>query len=234
VYDKDYGRLTVNRDNIVTEMKRFIFNPAAGIDEDLGKIIAGAFLEDLKRVERVLASEESRMYSASLLFTFEGDGEALRAAIEQTMPSTTSSQGDKEKNGQTAAASKPKGADIPGLSTSRVDSAIVLDDDGEMVFRPGENEARKVDTHAGNGKTVLSPVDEVTSALENGAAVHFNTELVVDEEMEDDDEMSNFPRIYSLKLIDFAHASWVPGQGPDENNLFGVRSLIKIFEEMSE
>jgi inositol-polyphosphate multikinase len=234
VYDKDYGRLTVTRDNIVTEMKRFIFNPKAGIDEDLGKIIAGAFLEDLKRVERVLASEESRMYSASLLFTFEGDGEALRAAIEQTMPSTTSSQGDKEKNGQAAAAFKPKDADIPGLSTSRVDSAIVLDDDGEMVLRPGENEARKVDTQAGNGKTVLSPVDEVPSVLENGAVVHFNTELAVDEEMEEEDELSNLPRIYSLKLIDFAHASWVPGQGPDENNLFGVRSLIKIFEEMSE
>ncbi|KAK0641324.1 hypothetical protein B0T16DRAFT_419653 [Cercophora newfieldiana] len=235
VYDKDYGRLTVNSDNIVTEMRRFIFNPQAGIDEDLGKIIAGAFVEDLKRVEKVLASEESRMYSASLLFTFEGDGEALRAAIEQTVPSTTSSRGDEEKNGQAVAASKPKGADIPGLSTSRVDSAIVLDDDGEMVLRPGEKDAQKVNTEAGVQTSVLSPVEEATDVLENGVAVHFNTELAAEEEMEvdDDDEMSNLPRIYSLKLIDFAHASWVPGQGPDENNLLGVRSLVKIFEELS-
>jgi len=234
VYDKDYGRLTVNGENIVTEMRKFIFNPQAGIDEDLGKIIAGAFVEDLKRVEKVLASEESRMYSASLLFTFEGDGEALRASIEQTVPSTTSSQGDKDKNGQAATAPNPKSDAIPGLSTSRVDSAIVLDDDGEMVLRPGENDARKVNSDAGDRKTVLSPVTEAPDALETEVTAHFNTELVMEDmEVDEEDEMSSLPRIYSLKLIDFAHANWVPGQGPDENNLFGVRSLVKIFEELA-
>jgi len=222
VYDKDYGRLQVNSENVVEEMKKFIFNPNAGIDEDLGKLIAGAFLEDLKRVEKVLSNEESRMYSASVLFTFEGDGQMLRAAIEQALPSTTSSQGYQSGpaslDERPTKAAKQREGDAPGLSASRVDSAIVLDDDGEIVIRPVEN-------------------GEVDAAkmLANGTEVHFNTELNLDEPdmAEDEDDFSSMPKIYSLKLIDFAHASWVPGQGPDENNLFGVRSLIKIFEELS-
>ncbi|KAK4930626.1 hypothetical protein LTR66_016095, partial [Elasticomyces elasticus] len=50
----------------------------------------------------------------------------------------------------------------------------------------------------------------------------------------DDDEEDETPKVHDLRLIDFAHANWTPGQGPDENLLFGVRSLIKIFEELAE
>ncbi|KAK1752258.1 hypothetical protein QBC47DRAFT_425122 [Echria macrotheca] len=208
VYDKDYGRLHVNRHNVVDEMKKFIFNPRAGIDEDLGKIIAGAFVEDLKRVERILRSEESRMYSASLLFTFEGDGDALRAAIEQTLPNSGIS--DMEQRRPTSA-TKGKDGDIPALTTSRVDSAIVLDDDGEMVIRPNEN-----------GEPITIQIQDAAKMLATDRESGFGSEVDLDEiDMADDDEMSNMPKIYSLKLIDFAHASWVPGEGPDENNLFG-------------
>lgn len=195
VYQKDYGRFNVNPRNVVQEMRRFIFNKKAGIDEELGQAIAGAFLNDLRRVEQVLANEESRMYSASLLFTFEGDGEALRAAVEQQTPVTPTP----------AQAAKPQKFGLngePALSTIRVDSGIVMDDEGEMVLRNG-------------------------GAIEGDVKV---LELVGDEE---DDDFSSLPKIYNLKLIDFAHASWVPGQGPDENSLLGVRSLIKIFEELA-
>lgn len=234
VYGKDYGRLTVTPDNIVTEMRRFIFNPEAGIDEELGRTIAAAFLDELRKVERVLASEESRMYSASLLFTFEGDGKALRSKLEQRLPSSAGSEGNGERAVQNAAVSKPNASEIPGLSASRVDSAIALDDDGEIILRPVENGAL-------NGasddelKAIFSQIEEGAEALEGGFSGHFNTELIeVEEEMElDEDDEVTAPKIVSLKLIDFAHASWVPGQGPDENNLMGVRSLVKIFEELS-
>lgn len=49
-----------------------------------------------------------------------------------------------------------------------------------------------------------------------------------------DDETDDEPKIWNLKLIDFAHAKWTPGQGPDENILLGVRSLITIFKELSQ
>lgn len=51
-------------------------------------------------------------------------------------------------------------------------------------------------------------------------------------EDEDEDE-EDPPKVHDLRLIDFAHASWTPGQGPDENVLQGVRSLIQVFDELA-
>ncbi|KAI1481910.1 hypothetical protein K445DRAFT_320835 [Daldinia sp. EC12] len=182
IYDKDWGRYTVNDSNLVDSFRKYIFNEAAGIDEELGKTIAGAFAQDLRRVQEILEKEETRMYSSSLLFVFEGDGEALREAIKEAK--------------ETAPVSEHKrGASRAPVANLRVDSGI------------GMNEE---------------------DLCESSTAEDFD-------DLEDDsDEESSFPRIYTLKLIDFAHATWKPGQGPDENVLLGVRSLADIFEEMSE
>ena len=164
IYDKDYGRKKVNDSNVVDAFRNFIFNPAAGIDEDLGKAVCDAFIRDLKKVEEVFMKNESRMYSTSLLFVFEGDGHALRSAIEQNNMSVDALL-------EEAAERRAK----------RVDSGIVMEDDSDS----------------------------------------------------DEDLELELPSIYKLKLIDFAHAQWTPGQGPDENILKGVRSLRRIFEEMA-
>lgn len=50
------------------------------------------------------------------------------------------------------------------------------------------------------------------------------------EEGADDDE--TLPRLAEVKLIDFAHATWTPGQGPDENALQGMRSTANILKEL--
>ncbi|KAJ5165780.1 hypothetical protein N7492_006076 [Penicillium capsulatum] len=50
-------------------------------------------------------------------------------------------------------------------------------------------------------------------------------------EEDNDDEP---PKVHDLRLIDFAHAQWTPGEGPDENLLMGIRSLIKVFEELAQ
>ena len=49
---------------------------------------------------------------------------------------------------------------------------------------------------------------------------------------EDDDE--DVPKVHDLRLIDFAHAQWTPGQGHDENSLRGVRNLIKVLNGIVE
>ncbi|KAI5868372.1 inositol polyphosphate multikinase [Durotheca rogersii] len=183
IYDKDWGRVTVQDHNVVPSLKNFIFNEAAGIDDDLGKTIAGLFMQDLRRVQEVLEREESRMYSASLLFVFEGDGAALRAAVDEAKASATPS-------------GRRRGPTRAPAANLRVDSGIGIDE-GELC-EPSVTEEELVELE------------------------------------EDSDEESTFPHIYSLKLIDFAHAAWTPGQGPDENVLLGVRSLAKIFEEMTE
>lgn len=208
VYDKMYGRDEVNSENLVDSMRKFIFNPQAGIDDELGKIIAGLFLNDLRRVEEVLSSEESRMYSASLLFTFEGDGHALRAALDRTRADMAVEQDMKEDGPYT-----------PGLSASRVDSGIEMDDEGQMVFPINAAIAQNM---------ILGNLAQAPGSQE--------VQLVADSDEESISASSNgeIPRIYSLKLIDFAHAEWTLGQGPDENVLMGVRSLIKIFEELAD
>lgn len=168
IYDKDYGRVQVTDKNVVSEFRKFIFNKSAGIDKDLGQAVCEAFARDLRRVEDVLERHESRMYSSSLLFIFEGDGDALQNAIEDN----------------NALIDSEIGISQGARTTKRVDSGIALDED---------------------------------------------------EELDDDSDIeSSLPQVYTLKLIDFAHAAWTPGQGPDENLLTGVRSLAKIFEELAE
>ncbi|KAK0378148.1 inositol polyphosphate kinase [Colletotrichum limetticola] len=190
VYDKDYGRTYVNTDNVVENFRKFIFNKAAGIDDDLARAVVTAFLHDLRNVERVLSSEESRMYSASLLFVFEGDGDKLREAIAQNNAAVDSI---------VAAEAKVEAeSEKPGRTTSRVDSGIELIEEDRMTIH--------VPDHGS----------------------------LSDDDDDDDDDDVELPRVFTLKLIDFAHAQWTPGQGPDENALKGVRSLIKIFEEMEK
>ena len=91
------------------------------------------------------------MFSASLLFVFEGDGVALRAAMEEASRSP----------------------------------ATLMNGDG------GDSE-------------------------------------------EEEDGEDTGPKIYSVKVIDFAHAEWTPGMGPDENSLIGVRSVAKILKKLGE
>lgn len=50
-----------------------------------------------------------------------------------------------------------------------------------------------------------------------------------DDEDEDEDSL---PKLAAVKMIDFAHATWAPGQGPDENALQGMRSTAKILKEL--
>lgn len=229
-YSKDYGKFDVSKDNVVQPFVNFIFNERAGIDRDLGRAVAQAFLEDLKQVEEVLASSETRMYSASLLFTFEGDGEALRAAIEENNALVDKVNAIKqakicdEERPVFSRTTEMEGATVLGYST------LVKDvEQGEERQSNGlgfvQETISAVDVQAISGviEGDLKVVELMGDALTDG-----------EDDDDDDEELSSQPRIFSLKLIDFAHAEWVPGQGPDENSLFGVRNLIKVFEELAQ
>lgn len=49
---------------------------------------------------------------------------------------------------------------------------------------------------------------------------------------EDEEDEDNLPKLAAVKMIDFAHATWTPGQGADENALQGMRSTAKILKEL--
>lgn len=167
VYGKTFGEETIGSHNIVDGLRSFVFNEKAGIDEELGKAVCAAFIRELEEIERVLETHEIRMFSSSLLFVFEGDGDALLDAIEQNNEMVEQHE-FREKRSRTPL---------------RMDSGIAMDDDDS-----------------------------------------------------DDDEFDDegLPPIFNLKLIDFAHATWTPGEKCDENILMGVRSLKKLFTEMAE
>lgn len=148
VFNKDYGRFSLNKHNIHEAFENFLFSGSAGVDEELGKLVAQAFLADLDKIEKVLAGQESRMFSASLLFVFEGDGPTLRRAMEEASSPSTLVNGDEENS-------------------------------------------------------------------------------------EEDEDESTGPKIYTVKVIDFAHAEWVPGMGPDTSSILGVRSVSKILENIA-
>jgi 1D-myo-inositol-tetrakisphosphate 5-kinase/inositol-polyphosphate multikinase len=150
IFDKNYGRFTIQKDNVHEAFQNFIFAESAGIDDELGRLVAQAFHADISRIQEILEGQESRMFSASLLFVFEGDGVALRAAMEEASRSP--------------------------------------------------------------------------ATLQNGDG---NASSEEEDELED-----TSPKIYAVKVIDFAHAEWTPGMGPDENSLVGVRSVANILQDL--
>lgn len=57
---------------------------------------------------------------------------------------------------------------------------------------------------------------------------------VVDEEDEEDDETEKVPQyITKTKLIDFAHAAFRQGEGPDHNVLPGIKKILEHLEAMN-
>ncbi|KAJ4301665.1 hypothetical protein N0V90_003758 [Kalmusia sp. IMI 367209] len=47
-----------------------------------------------------------------------------------------------------------------------------------------------------------------------------------------DEEEEDLPQLAAVKVIDFAHATWRPGEGPDENALKGMRSTATILKDL--
>ncbi|CAG8278493.1 unnamed protein product [Penicillium nalgiovense] len=190
-YDKWYGR-SFNENNVKQGFETFLAGAKAG-KIDRSKMVAQRLAQELKDLQRVLESEESRMYSASVLVVYEGDVEAMEHAIEeeQNAPASRSREEDDDE-----------------------------DDEDDEEFELPEEALELVNVQLGDGmpqQAINISIDPQTMQLP-----------------EDDDEDDETPKVHALRLIDFAHASWSPGQGPDENVLKGVRSLVKVFEELAE
>ncbi|KIV99233.1 uncharacterized protein PV09_09097 [Verruconis gallopava] len=80
-YNKFYGR-TFTADNVLQGFKEYFLVPSAGITEDHARIVLWNFLSELRDIEQILQSKESRMYSSSLLFVYEGNPEAFQRALD--------------------------------------------------------------------------------------------------------------------------------------------------------
>ena len=193
LYDKNYGKRFTN-DNVGQGFEEyFCLKRDRASNRSIRKVIR-RFIQDLEGMQDVLEKEESRMYSASLLFVYEGDDLALETAFQKEKEITDS---------------------LDGCSI-----ATQVPTNGESVALSKNNVLHTNGVRPENGSLPVgqSPSSNATAETE-------------DEEDEDDGE-SCYPSIQALKLIDFAHAEWTPGKGPDENLLHGIRNVIRIFDDI--
>ena len=69
-----------------------------------------------------------------------------------------------------------------------------------------------------------------TEALEDGIQAEARDEVVDD----DDDDEESVPQLISkTKLIDFAHAAFKEGEGPDHNVLFGIQKILEHLKALN-
>ena len=165
-YDRDYGR-TLTQTNVKDGFLEYLggVDPNGKLKSRRSLLIAKRIARELRSIKWVLGNEESRMYSASILMVYEGDEQALEAALRE-----------------------------------------------EDILRTSEAEEQQ--------RNIEAVPD--TSAEDN------------DDNDDDDEDEDIVPKVHDVRLIDFAHAQWTPGQGPDENVLHGVRSVLAIFNEIAK
>lgn len=125
-----------------------------------------------------------------------------------------------KESGQTRQAVKRLAGEVRHLAAvleeieSRMYSASIL-----MVYE-GDKEAME------------RALEEEEQAAASKLASSENEDDQDEDNDEDDDDDVEKPKISTMRLIDFAHAAWTPGQGPDENVLQGVGSVLKILERL--
>ncbi|PYH37989.1 inositol polyphosphate multikinase [Aspergillus neoniger CBS 115656] len=199
-YDKWYGR-SLTEDTVVEGFQKFLAGAKAGA-VDRSQLVAQRLADELKKVQHVLESEESRMYSSSVLIVYEGDPEAMEHALVEEQ--------------------KPR------------------PERGESEDEDEDEEEENMEFHIQQGGSIQVVDIPVGQGIKSHQAININ----IDPEMAEladlgdlgdleDDEDEDPPKVHDLRLIDFAHASWTPGQGPDENVLKGIRNLIKILSGLA-
>ena len=219
-YDKKYGR-AFTAETVVNGFAEF-FGVAKGtkIPKRMRKVI-NRFINDLEDLKDILENEESRMYSASLLFVYEGDQEVLDAAFVTeaqffNSPATIESHQSDLANLQSS---------TNGHATNGVDGGI-----SKTCCSCTTNGATNGATNANGPANINGHAAHSTNEAHTGDKVNG-----IDSDTDDDDADDAYhalPKIQVLKLIDFAHAQWTPGQGPDRNLLDGIKNVIKILREL--
>ncbi|CAD0108771.1 unnamed protein product [Aureobasidium uvarum] len=158
VFDKFYGR-NLTSDNVKDAFSTFLCIDRKTETPDMIRDIVSNIEEAVGSIEQIIANQESRMYSASLLFVYEGDLQARKEALDSAVAQTAQNR------------------DSDGLRTQEGEGTNEENDDDEE-----------------------------------------------DEQVE--------PKLFDIKMIDFAHAEWTAGQGPDENMLVGIRSVRKVLKSL--
>ncbi|KAG0314867.1 hypothetical protein BGZ99_007796 [Dissophora globulifera] len=116
---------------------------------------------------------------------------------------------------------------------------MMYEGDAEMFDEALLLEQEKIASVVARAKATLTESNDNDSrttkrqtAEENGEAMDCDDddEYSDDDDEEDDDELAQ--KVTDMRLIDFGHSTWVPGQGPDEGVILGVKSALTFFERL--
>ncbi|KAJ4379832.1 hypothetical protein N0V86_005016 [Didymella sp. IMI 355093] len=124
-------------------------------------------------------------------------------------------------------------------------------DEGFLAFFPQNSEAEKARAREvlayflGEVKDVQEAFEAKESRMYSASILlvyegdvdeYENTKKVLrsarPETEDEDDEDETVPKLAAVKMIDFAHATFTPGQGPDENALRGMKSTATILKRL--
>uniref|UniRef100_A0A060TDB1 Kinase n=1 Tax=Blastobotrys adeninivorans TaxID=409370 RepID=A0A060TDB1_BLAAD len=76
---------------------------------------------------------------------------------------------------------------------------------------------------------------ETKLAINNQKATELdNADEGADDEEEEEEEEEENDKLFTVKLIDFAHTRFTPGEGPDTDSLTGLDNLITIFKDLEK
>ncbi|PWY84888.1 SAICAR synthase-like protein [Aspergillus heteromorphus CBS 117.55] len=192
-YDKWYGR-SLNENNVTEGFRIFLAGAKAGA-VDRSQMVAQRLADELRKVQHVLESEESRMYSSSVLIVYEGDPDAMEFALEEEQKPRPEPEDEDDEDDE--------------------------DDGLEFQLQP-DGSFQVVDIPLGQGTTSHQAIN-----------INIDPETAGLDGLEEDEDEEEPPKVHDLRLIDFAHASWTPGEGRDENVLKGIRSLIQTLDELA-
>lgn len=111
---------------------------------------------------------------------------------------------------------------------------IAIEDDRRREDERREQELSK--RHVSNGTVVgngHNDAENVHLTQDEDSDEAEEDDFDDDDDDEDEEEELDIPKVHDVRLIDFAHAGWTPGEGPDQNALQGVRSVLKILDDIA-
>ena len=97
MYPKTYGR-TLSTETLPEGFANFF---TSLINPTHKKLIIQRFIADTEAIHATLSQHESRMYSASILFVYEGDAEALETGIQAEAREEVVEEDDEEEEEET-------------------------------------------------------------------------------------------------------------------------------------
>ncbi|KAI5302415.1 hypothetical protein KEM56_000718 [Ascosphaera pollenicola] len=235
-YDRWYGR-SLTSDNVDEGFRTFLSGTNSSA-HDHTKFLAKRIALNLRNIQSALEKEETRMYSSSVLIIYEGDPEALDEAIageeeNERLRREKHSLFDGESDGEDGIASGELPSElfhVVGHSTATSLSTVNADVPPTVDLNDVATAVQSTDimNYVANGAASVDGMPTMTTTTMNIEDLAMNGE---EDAEEDDDEP---PKILETRLIDFAHANYTPGQGPDVNVLHGLRSAASIFEKIAQ